>query len=100
MRNRLVGEGRAWQEKRHIYPLPFYYIDYTLAQCCALQFWARAQTDAPGALHDYMQLCARGGTAAFATLIRSANLRSPFQEGALADVAAQARRLLGVSLTA
>jgi len=95
-----VGEGRAWQEKRHIYPLPFYYIDYTLAQCCALQFWARAQTDAPGALHDYMQLCARGGTAAFATLIRSANLRSPFQEGALADVAAQARRLLGVSLTA
>lgn len=95
-----ASEGRFWQEKRHIYLLPFYYIDYTLAQCCALQFWARAQTDAAGALRDYMGLCARGGTAAFGTLIRSANLRSPFQDGALADVASEARRVLGVSLTA
>lgn len=95
-----ADDGRLWQEKRHIYLMPFYYIDYTLAQCCALQFWVRAQTDAAGALHDYMGLCARGGTAAFATLIRSANLRSPFGRGALADVATQARRVLGVSFTA
>lgn len=27
----------------HIFMDPFYYIDYTLAQVCALQFWARIQ---------------------------------------------------------
>ena len=92
------SKGALWQEKRHVYLLPFYYIDYTLAQCCALQFWARSRTDLPGALHDYMALCARGGTAPFAALIRSANLESPFHAGALSEVAAQARQALGLTL--
>jgi M3 family oligoendopeptidase len=32
------AKGGRWQAKPHIYGSPFYYIDYTLAQCCALQF--------------------------------------------------------------
>lgn len=92
--------GAFWQEKRHIYLLPFYYIDYALAQCCALQFWARSQTDFDGALRDYMTLCAKGGTAPFAALVRGANLRSPFERGALAGIAANARDALGLSATA
>ncbi|MCA9203638.1 MAG: M3 family oligoendopeptidase, partial [Planctomycetales bacterium] len=31
-----VGDGGMWQLQRHIYLNPFYYIDYTLAQTCAL----------------------------------------------------------------
>lgn len=93
------AKGALWQEKRHIYLLPFYYIDYTLAQCCALQFWARSRTDRAGALHEYTALCAKGGTAPFGTLIRAAGLHSPFERGALAGVAAMANEALGLSAT-
>ena len=80
------AKGGLWQEKRHIYVAPFYYIDYTLALCCALQFWVKAETDRAATLEAYTTLCARGGEAPFRELVRSAGLRSPFDAGALADV--------------
>ncbi|MGP6157637.1 MAG: M3 family oligoendopeptidase [Vulcanimicrobiaceae bacterium] len=78
--------GALWQEKRHIFVLPFYYIDYTLALCCALQFWTQANTDRDEALARYVALCGRGGEAPFRELVRSAGLRQPFDEGTLEDV--------------
>jgi len=86
--------GRFWQRQRHIYRSPFYYIDYVLAQTCALQFWARSREDYGGAVDDYVALCRRGGTAAFATLAESAGLTSPFERGCLTDVVAEARASL------
>ena len=77
--------GGAWQPVLHFFLLPFYFIDYALAQCCALQFWMRARHDERGAMDDYMALCARGGSAPFHELIQSAGLRSPFEPGALAE---------------
>lgn len=84
------AKGALWQEKRHIYTAPFYYIDYTLALCCALQFWVRARSDRAATLDAYATLCARGGEAPFRDLVRSAGLRSPFESGALADVVSAA----------
>lgn len=75
--------GGLWQEKRHIYVQPFYYIDYALALCCALQFWKRSRTERDAAMADYVALCSRGGEAPFVELVRSANLRSPFEAGTL-----------------
>ncbi len=80
------ARGGLWQEKRHIYVAPFYYIDYTLALCCALQFWVKAEADRGATLEDYITLCGRGGEAPFGSLVASAGLRSPFEAGALADV--------------
>ncbi|HEY9847120.1 MAG TPA: M3 family metallopeptidase, partial [Candidatus Caenarcaniphilales bacterium] len=90
------AEGGLWQEKHHIYCFPFYYIDYTLAMCCALQLWAKAEGDYQSVLSDYMTLCQRGGTAPFQELARSANLISPFEPGALAQVVQQARQALAL----
>ncbi|GAC1308598.1 MAG: M3 family oligoendopeptidase [Vulcanimicrobiaceae bacterium] len=80
------ARGGLWQEKRHIFVAPFYYIDYTLALCCALQLWVRAETERDATVAAYTTLCARGGEAPFRELVRSAGLRSPFEAGALADV--------------
>ena len=77
--------GGAWQPVLHFFLLPFYFIDYALAQCCALQFWVRARHDPRGTMDDYMALAARGGSAPFDELVRSAGLRSPFEPGALAE---------------
>ncbi len=89
-------KGGRWQAKPHIYGSPFYYIDYTLAQCCAMQFWVKSRRDYAGALESYVRLCGRGGSAPFQDLVRSAGLVSPFADGALADVVREAEAVLGV----
>jgi len=91
-----VNAGGRWQLQRHIYLHPFYYIDYTLAQTCALQFWVRSEQDFDEAIRSYVELCRRGGEAPFRELVRSANLTSPFDEGCLAEVVDQARQALDV----
>ncbi len=91
-----LNKGGRWQAKPHIYGSPFYYIDYTLAQCCAMQFWVRSRQDYDGALEAYVQLCGRGGSAPFQDLVRSAGLVSPFADGALANVVREAALVLGV----
>ena len=90
------AKGGRWQQQRHIYLAPFYYIDYVLAQTCALQFWVRAQRDPDGAMGAFVTLCERGGAAPFQELVRSAGLTSPFEEGCLTEVVGQARIALGV----
>lgn len=40
-----LESGGMWQRQLHIYTSPFYYIDYTLAQICAFQFWKRSRED-------------------------------------------------------
>lgn len=86
--------GGAWQPVLHFFLVPFYFIDYALAQCCALQFWVRAKHDPSGAMDDYMELAARGGSASFGELMRSAGLRSPFEPGALAECVREVEQAL------
>ena len=90
------AKGGLWQEKQHIYCYPFYYIDYTLALCCALQFWVKAKSDYQHTLSEYISLCQRGGKAPFQELVRSADLVSPFESGCLAKVVNSAQEFLGL----
>lgn len=88
------AKGGRWQAKQHIYNAPFYYIDYALALCCAMQFWQRSRRDAASALEAYVALCGRGGSLPFSGLVDSAGLASPFAPGALAGVVEEARAVL------
>lgn len=81
--NTYLNEGGLWQRQAHIYEIPFYYIDYTLAQICALQFWKKNQENHEEAWKDYLNLCQLGGSKPFLELVETANLRSPFEEGAV-----------------
>lgn len=89
-----LAKGGRWQAKHHIYNSPFYYIDYTLALCCALQFWVKSLHDPKAALDAYVALCERGGSAPFQELVKSAGLVSPFAPGALAEVVREAEAFL------
>ena len=88
------AQGGLWQEKQHIYCYPFYYIDYTLALCCALQFWVKAESNFEQTLEEYISLCQRGGKAPFQELVNSANLVSPFESDSLASVVRKAQEFL------
>ena len=89
-------QGGFWQRQPHIFGSPFYYIDYTLAQTCALQFWVRSRADFAEAMDAYVKLCTRGGEAPFQQLATSAGLISPFEPGCLEDVVDQACSVLEV----
>lgn len=71
-------QGSVWQFQKHIYASPFYYIDYVLAQMCALQFWIRSQENRKEAVEDYITICKIGGSKTFLEIVKAGNLRSPF----------------------
>lgn len=83
-----LESGGRWQLQSHIYQSPFYYIDYTLAQICAYQYWIKMQDDFKGAWKEYLGLCQAGGSLPFLKLVDLAGLKSPFSEGTLEGVAA------------
>lgn len=82
----ILEKGCWWYQQGHIFENPFYYIDYTLAQVCALQFWARNQEKDEKAWSDYMTLCSLGGTKTFIELVKSCSLKVPFEDGCLDSV--------------
>ena len=81
-----LKNGIFWFRQGHIFSSPFYYIDYTLAQVCAFQFWIKSREDREKAWQDYLNLCKLGGSKSFFELMKSANLKNPFEEGILAAV--------------
>ena len=81
-----LKNGIFWFRQGHIFSSPFYYIDYTLAQVCAFQFWIKSREDREKAWQDYLNLCKLGGSKSFFQLMKSANLKNPFEEGTLAAV--------------
>lgn len=81
-----LKNGIFWFRQGHIFSSPFYYIDYTLAQVCAFQFWIKSREDREKAWQDYLNLCKLGGSKSFFELMKSANLKNPFKEGTIAAV--------------
>lgn len=84
-----LEEGRFWQRQGHLYRTPFYYIDYALAQVCALQFWKDSNSDFREAWSRYVHLCSLGGSKSFLHLLREVELSSPFKDATIIDVVSE-----------
>ncbi|WP_339187374.1 M3 family oligoendopeptidase [Paenibacillus sp. FSL P2-0121] len=84
--NAYLEQGGFWHKQGHIFASPFYYIDYTLAQLCAFQFWKRSNEDFKSAWSDYLELCQAGGSKSFIKLVKLAGLTSPFEDGCISSV--------------
>ncbi|AFH63665.1 M3 family oligoendopeptidase [Paenibacillus caseinilyticus] len=87
--NEYLERGGFWQKQGHIFHTPFYYIDYTLAQLCAFQFW-QLHTERPAeAWESYNRLCKLGGSLPFTELVTDAGLGSPFDPQVVSSVIGQ-----------
>lgn len=84
--NEYLERGGFWHQQGHIFGNPFYYIDYTLAQICAFQFWKRSREERKQAWQDYLGLCRVGGSHSFLELVKLAHLISPFEDGCVQSV--------------
>ncbi|HAP01195.1 MAG TPA: M3 family oligoendopeptidase [Bacteroidetes bacterium] len=92
--NNYLENGGFWQRQMHIYRSPFYYIDYTLAQICAFQFWKKSRENLSVAMKDYITLCDAGGSMSFLKLVELAKIKSPFEEQTMMNVMAEAKSWL------
>ena len=52
----------GWHRQLHIFELPFYYIEYAIAQLGALQVWLNSKKDFKGAVNDYWAALQLGGS--------------------------------------
>ncbi|MBN2471707.1 MAG: M3 family oligoendopeptidase, partial [Anaerolineae bacterium] len=72
-----LEEERAsyWQRQLHIFEVPFYYVEYGIAQVGAWQVWRNSLQDAARALADYRAALALGYTQPLPDLYRTAGAR-------------------------
>jgi oligoendopeptidase F len=64
--------AHAWHRQLHIFELPFYYIEYGIAQLGALQVWKRSLDNPAEALALYKKALSLGGTRGLADLFEAA----------------------------
>ncbi len=81
-----LENGGWWFKQGHIFKNPFYYIDYTLAQICALQFWKRMRENKEEGWQNYLDICKVGGTKSFLEIVNIGKLKSPFEDGCVENV--------------
>ena len=88
------GNGGVWQKQAHIYENPFYYIDYCLAEMCALQYRIWMESDREAAWKSYLGLCGKAGTKKLTEVISEAGLKSPFDPDCMDTIIAGASKIL------
>lgn len=81
-----LEKGTYWYRQGHIFGSPFYYIDYTLAQVLAFQYWVKSRENHQEAFKSYLSLCRLGGSKSFVNLIKAVNLDNPFVDGTVRKV--------------
>ena len=89
-----LEKGTRWQYQMHIYEMPFYYIDYCLAQSAAFLFLLASRENYADAFARYLRLSRHGGELVWTDLLAEAGLPNPFEPGALKTLAEQVEKLL------
>ena len=80
------AKGGFWQRQLHIYDYPFYYIDYCLAQTCAIQYKAMMDEDYEKAWESYLKFCRLSASGFFTDMLKEVGLQSPFEDGCIKNV--------------
>ena len=74
-----------WHTQLHIFQVPFYYIEYGLAQLGAVQIWANARKDQKKAVADYRRALALGATVPVPQLFATAGATFAFDAKTLKE---------------
>ncbi|MFL8951124.1 M3 family oligoendopeptidase [Helcococcus kunzii] len=75
-----MDSGRRWQAQMHVYSSPFYYLDYTIAQMNAFQFFVLDMENHEDAWNKYLELCKLGGKLSTKEIISKVGLKNPFEK--------------------
>ena len=73
----------GWHNKLHIYHVPFYYVEYGMAQLGAIQVWGNALKNQKNAVEQYRNALSMGGNATLPELFEAAGAKFAFDEDML-----------------
>jgi oligoendopeptidase F len=68
----------AWQRQLHLFEVPFYYVEYGIAQLGAIGMWMQYKKDPEKALDNYIKALSFGGTKTLPQLYEAAGLQFDF----------------------
>ncbi|MBC7446803.1 MAG: M3 family oligoendopeptidase [Hymenobacteraceae bacterium] len=76
-----------WQKQLHLYEVPFYYIEYALAQLGAIAVWKNYRQNPTEALAAYQRALALGYTAPIGQIYEAAGIRFDFSPAYIRELA-------------
>ncbi|CAN5409156.1 M3 family oligoendopeptidase [soil metagenome] len=88
----------SWQRQLHLFEVPFYYIEYGIAQLGAIGLWMQYKQNPEKALNNYMNALSLGGTKTLPELYATAGIEFNLSPGYIAKLAAFVNEELQVLL--
>jgi oligoendopeptidase F len=77
----------SWQRQMHLFEVPFYYIEYGIAQLGALGVWKNSLTNFPKAIEDYKNALRLGYTHSIPEIYATAGIKFDFTKEYLKELA-------------
>jgi oligoendopeptidase F len=68
----------SWQRQLHLFEVPFYYIEYGIAQLGAIGMWKQYKENPTSAIENYTKALSKGGTQTLPELYKTAGLSFDF----------------------
>jgi oligoendopeptidase F len=80
-------QANSWQRQLHLFEVPFYYIEYGIAQLGALGIWKNSLSDKKTAINQYKKALALGYTRSIPEIYKEAGILFDFSDRYLKDLA-------------
>ena len=76
----------SWQRQLHLFEVPFYYIEYGIAQLGALGIWKNSIENYPKTIQDYKAALSLGYSKSIPEIYKTANIKFDFSSDHLASL--------------
>ena len=76
----------GWQRQLHLYEVPFYYIEYGIAQLGAIGLWKQFKENKEQAINNYINALQLGGTRSLPELYKAAGLEFNFTPSYISEL--------------
>ncbi len=76
----------SWQRQLHLFEVPFYYIEYGIAQLGAIGMWKQYRDNPEKALENYMKGLSLGGTKTLPALYEAAGIAFDFSPEKISEL--------------
>ncbi len=88
-------QAYTWQKQLHLYEVPFYYIEYGMAQLGALAVWKNYIADKAKAITQYKEALSLGYTKTIGEIYKTAGIEFNFTESYIKELMAFVKDELG-----
>jgi oligoendopeptidase F len=88
-------KATGWQRRLHIFEVPFYYVDYGLAEMGAVQVWRNSLADEQDAVAQYKYMLTLGNTRTLPELYQAAGAKLAFDAATLDELVMLIEKTLG-----